>query len=570
MLVDAAKYGDVEIPVFCYEPKLGQPVGACRMCLVEIEGIPKLQTGCSTPVKDGMVVHTQTERVHARPARGRRVPADQPPARLPGLRQGRRVPAAGHHLRLGPGHVALHRAQAPLPQAARAVAADRDRPRALHPLLPLRALLAGGLRGLPAGPVRARRAHATSRRSTGTRTSAPFSGNIIELCPVGALTSTRLPLPRAPVGHRGRRHDLHLLPVAVQRRADRARRPRDARARARPRGGRRRLAVRQGPLRLPVDAHRRAHHAAARARGRAADAGVVGEGARRRRGRAEEGGPEGGRAGRRRHDQRGGVPARAAVPRGARLRPRWPAARRARCRPSCRARSPTRRCRRRCPTSSSPTRCWCSTATRSTTRRSSTCASARACAATACGSPSRAPAPARSTPTPSRCCATRPAPARRCWSGSTPRSAATTATSAARPPPRARTPPPCAGSPTFLAGAGDDVVIVYGERLLSGPRGAEAAQALLNLAARLGLAGRDGAGLLEIPVGDERARHPRGRLRGRARAGLRRASSRPRRRGRRVRALPAARRPAAHHPDRAAWEAALGQRPDRDRARRPR
>ena len=45
MLVDGAKYGDVEIPVFCYEPKLGQPVGACRMCLVEIEGIPKLQTG---------------------------------------------------------------------------------------------------------------------------------------------------------------------------------------------------------------------------------------------------------------------------------------------------------------------------------------------------------------------------------------------------------------------------------------------------------------------------------------------------------------------------------------------
>ena len=63
MLVDAAKRGDVEIPVFCYEPKLGQPVGACRMCLVEVEGIPKLQTGCSTPVKDGMVVYTESERV---------------------------------------------------------------------------------------------------------------------------------------------------------------------------------------------------------------------------------------------------------------------------------------------------------------------------------------------------------------------------------------------------------------------------------------------------------------------------------------------------------------------------
>ena len=58
MLVDAAKGGDVEIPYFCYEPKLGQPVGACRMCLVEIEGMPKLQTACSTPVKDGMVVTT--------------------------------------------------------------------------------------------------------------------------------------------------------------------------------------------------------------------------------------------------------------------------------------------------------------------------------------------------------------------------------------------------------------------------------------------------------------------------------------------------------------------------------
>src|SRR6476620_11317906 len=63
MLVDAAKHGDVEIPVFCYEPKLGAPVGACRMCLVEIEGIPKLQTAFSTAVKDGMSVVTTSDRV---------------------------------------------------------------------------------------------------------------------------------------------------------------------------------------------------------------------------------------------------------------------------------------------------------------------------------------------------------------------------------------------------------------------------------------------------------------------------------------------------------------------------
>src|SRR3989440_8348901 len=63
MLVDAAKYGDVEIPVFCYEPKLGQPVGACRMCLVEVEGIPKIQTACSTAVKDVMSVVTSADSV---------------------------------------------------------------------------------------------------------------------------------------------------------------------------------------------------------------------------------------------------------------------------------------------------------------------------------------------------------------------------------------------------------------------------------------------------------------------------------------------------------------------------
>ena len=102
MLVDGAKYGDVEIPIFCYEPKLGQPVGACRMCLVEIEGIPKLQTACSTPIRDGMVVHTQTQRVHDAQRAVVEFLLDQPPARLPGLRQGRRVPAAGRHLRLGP------------------------------------------------------------------------------------------------------------------------------------------------------------------------------------------------------------------------------------------------------------------------------------------------------------------------------------------------------------------------------------------------------------------------------------------------------------------------------------
>ena len=57
-LVEAALAAGVEIPVFCYEPRLGAPIGACRMCLVEVEGMPKLQAGCTLTAQDGMVVKT--------------------------------------------------------------------------------------------------------------------------------------------------------------------------------------------------------------------------------------------------------------------------------------------------------------------------------------------------------------------------------------------------------------------------------------------------------------------------------------------------------------------------------
>ena len=82
MIVDAAKQVGVDIPVFCYHPKL-KPVGVCRMCLVEVGRRkidratgqpvldangqpeigwgPRLETGCTTPVEEGMHVRTQSE-----------------------------------------------------------------------------------------------------------------------------------------------------------------------------------------------------------------------------------------------------------------------------------------------------------------------------------------------------------------------------------------------------------------------------------------------------------------------------------------------------------------------------
>ena len=52
----------VAIPHYCWHPKLSID-GSCRLCQVEVEGIPKLQIACNTVVQDGMVVRTDTEQV---------------------------------------------------------------------------------------------------------------------------------------------------------------------------------------------------------------------------------------------------------------------------------------------------------------------------------------------------------------------------------------------------------------------------------------------------------------------------------------------------------------------------
>jgi NADH-quinone oxidoreductase subunit G len=61
-VIEAAKAADVHVPHFCYHPSLSI-VGQCRMCLVEVEGMPKLQAGCATPVKDGMTIHVWNDKV---------------------------------------------------------------------------------------------------------------------------------------------------------------------------------------------------------------------------------------------------------------------------------------------------------------------------------------------------------------------------------------------------------------------------------------------------------------------------------------------------------------------------
>lgn len=62
LIADAAAKLGIDVPVYCYHEALG-PLGACRMCLVQVEKMPKLATACTTAVAEGMVVHTSNTAV---------------------------------------------------------------------------------------------------------------------------------------------------------------------------------------------------------------------------------------------------------------------------------------------------------------------------------------------------------------------------------------------------------------------------------------------------------------------------------------------------------------------------
>ncbi len=63
LLIEACKTVGIEVPSFCYYPNLSLQ-GACRMCLVRIEKMPKLQTACTTVITEGMIVSTDSPEIH--------------------------------------------------------------------------------------------------------------------------------------------------------------------------------------------------------------------------------------------------------------------------------------------------------------------------------------------------------------------------------------------------------------------------------------------------------------------------------------------------------------------------
>jgi len=209
LVVEAAKRVGIHIPVYCYHPRL-KPAGMCRMCLVEIgtprrnadgspalnaDGtpviafMPKPQTACTTPVSPGMVVKTQTPAVAAARKGILEFLLINHPLDCPICDKGGECDLQDFTLAYGPGvsrfdfKDKLHFPK-PVPLSDR-ILLDRERCILCGRCVRFQEEIAGD----PEIGIMGRGAESYIDTFSGQTFASNFSGNTIELCPVGALTS---------------------------------------------------------------------------------------------------------------------------------------------------------------------------------------------------------------------------------------------------------------------------------------------------------------------------------------------------------------------------------------------
>ncbi|HEU5244150.1 MAG TPA: 2Fe-2S iron-sulfur cluster-binding protein [Gaiellaceae bacterium] len=191
-LVEAAMAAGIEIPVFCYEPRLGPPVGACRMCLVEVEGMPKLQAGCTLTAQDGMVV--KTARTSEKAAAGQNGTLEfilvNHPLDCPVCDKGGECPLQDLTFRYGPGNTRMSfeklTFEKPIPISP-TISLDRER-----------CILCYRCTRFSESVSEDGQLVAANRGALSVITTfedlpytGAFTGNVTELCPVGALLPTQ-------------------------------------------------------------------------------------------------------------------------------------------------------------------------------------------------------------------------------------------------------------------------------------------------------------------------------------------------------------------------------------------
>ncbi len=187
LIVEAAKRVETDVPVYCYHPKLG-PAGLCRICLVDVEKAPKLQIACNTAVTEGMVVHTRGQKVED----GRRAVMEflllNHPLDCPICDKGGECDLQDFSMAYGRGNSRLADAKAQKPKAidlGPTIVLDDERCIVCQRCSRFDEIITNE-RSLV---VKDRGQRDVISTATGEPYRSNFSGNVTELCPVGALTS---------------------------------------------------------------------------------------------------------------------------------------------------------------------------------------------------------------------------------------------------------------------------------------------------------------------------------------------------------------------------------------------
>jgi NADH-quinone oxidoreductase subunit G len=190
LIIRAAEQLGIEIPRFCDHPLL-DPIGACRQCYVEVEGQRKLMTSCTTPVEPGMVVKTQNTSEQAREAQVAVLEflLLNHPLDCPICDRGGECPLQDQALAFGPGesrYIEPKRVYAKPIILSPLVALDRER----CVLCARCTRFCDQVSGDRFIELFERGAAEQVAIAPGEDFRSPFSGNTIQICPVGALTAT--------------------------------------------------------------------------------------------------------------------------------------------------------------------------------------------------------------------------------------------------------------------------------------------------------------------------------------------------------------------------------------------
>jgi NADH-quinone oxidoreductase subunit G len=190
LIIRAAERLGIEVPRFCDHPYL-EPVGACRTCLVEVEGQRKLTTSCTTPVAEGMVVRTQHTSEDA--AKGQRGQLEflliNHPLDCPVCDRGGECPLQDQTLAFGPGesrYIDPKRVYQKPIELSPLVLLDRER----CVLCARCTRFCDQVSGERFIELFERGAAEQVSIAPGEDFGSPFSGNTVQICPVGALTSS--------------------------------------------------------------------------------------------------------------------------------------------------------------------------------------------------------------------------------------------------------------------------------------------------------------------------------------------------------------------------------------------